>query len=191
MIGFRLAGVAVRLHFSFFAVLFLLIQLTGSDRALWGVFCCLIHELGHLTACAFCGARPQELHLEAGGMRIVPAPGLLSPVREALVLAAGPAANLLAAGLLLAGGAGRELPGQAAPAHLFLAGLNLLPLAPLDGGQLFSLLLEALLPPRPAARIAEGVHLLCFAALAACGLLLLRETGNFTLLLTLLCLAAG
>ena len=67
MICFCLAGVKVALHFGFFAVLFLIVELTGSDWALWGVFCCLVHELGHAAAYALCGARPRELHFEAGG----------------------------------------------------------------------------------------------------------------------------
>ena len=185
MICFCLAGVKVALHFGFFAVLFLIVELTESDWALWGVFCCLVHELGHAVAYALCGARPRELHFEAGGMRFVPPEGLLSAGREAFILAAGPLANLLAGGILCLGGGFRT-----AGAHFLLAGFNLLPLALLDGGQLFALLLEELLPPRPAERMARAVHLLCLAGMGVCGLLLLRETGNFTLLLTLFCLAA-
>jgi hypothetical protein len=58
------------IHFSFFAVLLLLTQLTRSDWGLWCVGACLLHEAGHILAYSAFGAFPKAIHLEAGGIRI-------------------------------------------------------------------------------------------------------------------------
>ena len=180
--SFTIKGIRIQITFSFLAVLLLMVEHCGSNDPLWCVVCCLIHEMGHIIAYLCCGTKPKELLLEAGGLRIVPPDALLSVKQEAFVLAGGIAANLRSAGVLLMTGA---IP--AAGMHLFLAAFNLLPLAPLDGGQLLALLLRNSGLPS-ADRIAEAVHLIFWLALVGGGLLLLHRTGNFTLLLTLLCM---
>ena len=182
MIIFSFGHFRVGLRFGFLAVLFFMTQISRSDWRLWCVFCCILHELGHLAAYALAGSPPRELWLEAGGMRIVPREGFLPPAREALVLLGGCFANFVSAAALFF----LRCP-RAAGFHLLLGIWNLLPLAPLDGGQLLRLALD-LLCPAAAPRIAAAVHWGCAALLAAAGLLLFRETGNFTLLLTLFCL---
>lgn len=76
------------IHFSFFAVLLLLTQLTRSDWGLWCVGACLLHEAGHILAYSAFGAFPKAIHLEAGGIRIVPPDRPLPPKAEELVLLA-------------------------------------------------------------------------------------------------------
>ena len=129
------------IRFSFLAVLFFMLEISRSDWGLWCVSCCILHELGHFTAFALVGSRPKELWLEAGGMRMVPAAGLLSPGKEAFVLCGGCLVNLLSAGLLFL----LSCP-RAAGFHLFLGSFNLFPLKSLDGGRLLALLLEQKAP---------------------------------------------
>ena len=170
------------IRFSFLAVLFFMLEISRSDWGLWCVSCCILHELGHFTAFALVGSRPKELWLEAGGMRIVPAAGLLSPGKEAFVLCGGCLVNFLSAGLLFL----LSCP-RAAGFHLFLGISNLFPLKSLDGGRLLALLLEQK-APSAGAIISSGAHWLCAALFGALGLWVLKMTGNFTLLLTLFCL---
>lgn len=177
-------GVKVSIAFSFCVVLLLVVELTGSDWALWCACCCVMHELGHLAAYAWCGAPPREIRLEAGGMRIVPSGAMLGFWQEILVLWGGALVNLATAGILIACG---MLPAAGIP--LFLAGFNLLPLAPLDGGQFITLLLEQRLPPSSAWMIAKTVHWLVWCILVTAGCMLIWRTGNFTLLLTMVCLS--
>ena len=168
------------IHFSFFAVLLLLTQLTRSDWGLWCVGACLLHEAGHILAYSAFGAFPKAIHLEAGGIRIVPPDRPLPPKAEELVLLAGPLFNLLCGGALLA----IRCP-YAAGFHLLVGAFNLLPLPALDGGQLLELLAEHRLSLRAADRLCFWVGLLTLMSLLSGGWLLFRRTGNFTLLLTL------
>lgn len=109
-----------------------------------------VHELGHLLALQCLGVEAAALVLTAGGGVIDCAP--LPPRALALTALAGPAANLLWAALLL-----RPAP-AASLLSLGMAGFNLLPVPPLDGG----VALRALAGPRVvmAAAVASAVGLL-------------------------------
>lgn len=170
------------IRFSFLAVLFFMLEISRSDWGLWCVFCCVLHELGHFAAFALVGSRPQELWLEAGGMRIVPAAGLLSPSREAFVLSGGCMVNFSSGGILLLLGCP-----EAAGFHLFLGLWNLIPLKALDGGQLLRLFLEKFIP-QAASFLCNLFHILFGVFLGCAGIWIFLHTGNFTLLLTLFCL---
>ena len=122
MIEFYCGKLRVVIKFSFFAVLLLMLELLKSDWGLWCAGAGLLHEVGHLLAYAAVGAVPREISFECGGIRIVPSGKLLSPGREAVVLAAGSSVNLIVGGLLM--GLGTR---YAAGFHLLLGCFNLLP----------------------------------------------------------------
>ena len=96
-------------------------------RFLAGIFlAALVHELGHIMAIRLTGGRILAVRLQAFGARIEAAP--MEPGRAAVCALAGPAAGAMT---MLAW---RRFP------ELGLAGLvqtvfNLLPVYPLDGGQ--------------------------------------------------------
>ena len=182
MIVVQIKSFRLGVRFSFLAVLFFMLEISRSDWGLWCVLCCILHELGHFTAFALVGSRPKELWLEAGGMRIVPAAGLLAPGKEAFVLCGGCLINFLSAGLLF----WLSCP-QAAGFHLFLGIFNLFAVKSLDGGRLLALFLEQK-APSAAAFLSNAAHGVCAALLGALGFWAFKETGNFTLLLTLFCL---
>ncbi|MCD8145124.1 MAG: M50 family metallopeptidase [Oscillospiraceae bacterium] len=133
----------------------------------------LVHELGHLGVALLCGGRMEYLRLSLSGgeLRLSGSP---NPAHAAMILAAGPLANLLQAGLcarlgwpLLAG------------AGLILGLLNLLPVLPLDGGQLMRLLLTGLLGVEDGTRLSGRLSLSCALALLAGGLwLMLEQSGT-------------
>lgn len=183
MIEFVLGKLRVVVRFSFFAVLLLSLELVKSDWGLWCIGAALLHEGGHLLGYAAAGARPREISFECGGIRIVPPEKLLTPGREAMVLAAGSAVNLLAGGLLMV----LEKP-YAAGFHLVLGIFNLLPLRALDGGQLLELLAEQIWGPGTAERLCAGVNLLVLLPLVWGGWYLFSQSGNFSLLLAVGCL---
>ncbi len=185
MLEFYFGKTRVILRFSFFAVLLLMAEFLKSDWGLWCAGACLLHETGHIFAYTSLGAAPREVCFTCGGIRIVPPKKPLSPIREALVLWAGSAVNLLAGGALWA-----LRCRYAAGFHLLLGAFNLLPLSALDGGQLLRLLTEQRLPLWSAAAFCQIVSLATLLPLLISGWLLFRKTGNFSLLLTLCYLTA-
>lgn len=118
-----------------------------------------LHEGGHLLALAGLRGQLQRVTLGFGDVQIRTAP--LPPGAEALCALAGPAANLLCAGLFL-----RILP-EFAGVSLALGAFNLLPIFPLDGGRLLRLALRS---TRAARTLELLVGLFCCAALLALGL---------------------
>jgi Zn-dependent protease len=152
----RVLGVPVRLDLSFIVGLAVVVALShqlwapdlagAAAVALSGLFavgffaCVLAHELAHALTARAVGVPTTEIRLFVfGGVaRIAGEPA--GPGDEVLVAMAGPLASVTLAGLL--GVAGWELAGPAGDllAWLFLgnlvvAGFNLLPGFPLDGGR--------------------------------------------------------
>lgn len=154
--------IPIRVH-PFFWILILLIgwlqTATFFGMAVWALIILvsvLIHEFGHaLTAIAF-GQKAQIDLIAFGGLTQRQGP-TLSLWKEFLITLNGPLAGI---GLFLLamlaknifGIANSGLPGQilmvVVEVNLFWTLLNLLPIQPLDGGRLFSILLEASLGVR-------------------------------------------
>ena len=116
-----------------------------------------LHELAHIAAICACRCRVEQLIFGAADVQILH--GVLSSAEEALCAAAGPAVNLLCAGIFL-----RSMP-EFALASLILGGFNLLPIRPLDGGRVLCALLQLHLPTERAESIA------CFIGYGCCGLI--------------------
>lgn len=136
-----------------------------------------LHEGGHLLALWALHGQLQRITLGFGDVQIRTAP--LPPNAEALCALAGPAVNLLCAGLFL-----RSLPAFAG-VSLALGAFNLLPVWPLDGGRLLRL---ALRQTRTARTWELLVGLLCCAALLGLGVWAAGrlQTGLWVLLPALL-----
>ena len=96
----------------------------------------LIHEVGHLLAILLLGCRLERLELRLSGFNLDYAEGKIGYGRDVIVALAGPAANLLAAGLLVLCNSVRttEALYLAIGVQVLLAGFNLLPALPMDGG---------------------------------------------------------
>ncbi|MBR6791295.1 MAG: hypothetical protein IKM31_10560 [Oscillospiraceae bacterium] len=143
MISFRFCGTLIRLHFSFFAVLCLYLQL-GEEP--WGSYCiwaALLHESGHLLAFAAQKTPPLELHFRLGGIRLIPPPDPLPFPGELLTLLGGSLMSFLCGILLHRSG----LPEAALP-HFFTGIFSLLPLPGLDGGEILALFWSRFLPDK-------------------------------------------
>ena len=167
------------------AILFYLDE--GLDLLGWGLLACGCHELGHLIAVRALGGRISRLRLTVVGAELSLDPELpLSYGRECLAALAGPLANLFLAELAMRG-------------RLFLlAGLslgqglfNLLPILPLDGGRCLYFLLTGLLDRALADRALRLTSAIAAGLLLGAGLVLSRQFGNLTLLITSLWLSAG
>jgi Zn-dependent protease len=173
---FQLAGIRVYLHFTWFIVA--AIEMTGYSRRyrapLWGVmeylalfFIVLLHEFGHAFACRQTGGRADRIVLwPLGGVAfVVPAP---RPGAYLWSIAAGPLVNvvlfpvftlvLMLAARLHWGIAHRDFYNFILALWAINTGLllfNLLPIYPLDGGQILRALLWFRLGPIRSLKIAS------------------------------------
>lgn len=172
------AGTAVRIHVTL--LLFLgwiglaAFQRSGAEEAARSVLfisaiflCIVLHEFGHiLTARQFGIVSPEVTLLPIGGvadMESMPQ----KPYQELLIAMAGPAVNVvIAAALILAGGAFNfddaahisdpsiSIFERIAATNLFLAGFNMVPAFPMDGGRVLRAALAMWLGQARATRVA-------------------------------------
>lgn len=120
------------------ALLGMLSLMLPREALLRTLTACLLHECAHLLAAAATGQKPRLLRVSAAGLRLeMQAPALCPAGAFAVIVCAGPAANLIAAGLLFLSG-----HPESAAAQLSAALFNLLPCQSTDGGSLLYTLLE-------------------------------------------------
>ncbi|MBZ5606794.1 MAG: site-2 protease family protein [Acidobacteriia bacterium] len=161
----RLMGVPVRVHFTFVLILiFLAVSGIGNNQSAGNnalfllalMASVVLHELGHAFATSRCGIKTLEVVMyPTGGVARLERPA--KPREEFWIAAAGPLVNLALAGLIVAvlyshnralDFAAFEQSGDAnladriALANLILAGFNLLPAFPMDGGRMLRAVLS-------------------------------------------------
>ena len=154
----------------------------GVGLLFWGLLACAAHELGHVAAALAFGGRTERLSLTLVGAELsfsYQAP--LTYGQDSLVALAGPAANLLLGGLFFA--LDRQLP---AVLSLGVGAFNLLPILPLDGGQILYGLLADKLDPDWADRLLTAAAGCLVGLLAGAGVIAAVHYANITLLLTAL-----
>jgi len=158
---FRLLGFDVRIQPGFVMFMLLIIVIIGDEFGLWlaasiAVFT-LIHELGHAVAARRAGAHAEiSLGFLAGYASYSPTRPI-SRARHAWISFAGPGIHIASSvAVLVAMGANPldrgTLDGSAAPAIWWagpaIGALNLIPILPLDGGNIVLQGLERMLPGR-------------------------------------------
>ena len=176
---FRVLGVPVRLHFTLLLLLVFVLFVGFGERqsvainvidAVAVVLSLFLHELGHGLVCRRRGIRILEAVIfPIGGVwQLERQP---QPREEFWLSVAGPALNLLTAGLLIGflAYSGAVLPlerlteltpfsliQRIAMMNLLLGGVNLLPAFPMDGGRILRSLLALRRPHHEATRIAAA-----------------------------------
>ncbi|MDR3344867.1 MAG: site-2 protease family protein [Oscillospiraceae bacterium] len=183
----RLKRCEVELHFLFAAAITLMLILDTGGTAALGVASCLAHECGHLLCLLLFGEQPRRITVGAFGMRIERTGAVrLSLKQECAAALAGPAVNLLLAGVL-ALFCRPEIPAfqKAALVNLGLALFNLLPIEALDGGHaLYYTLSATRLGEDRVRQICSRSSIIVLIPLICLGAALLVHSGyNFTLLI--------
>ncbi len=183
---FRLFGCEIYIGFLFAAAFSALLILDRSHMAVYTLAGIAVHELGHIFAMVALGQPPAAVTLKLGAIEIKkpPADTLVS---EAVILAAGAAANLAAA--LVISIIGRfffyhDKLLYIALAQIALAAVNLLPVRGLDGGSLFSIFLCAFFDKKAADIISTTFSVLIIAIILMIGTVLtINKTANPSILL--------
>ena len=144
----------------------------------------IVHELGHIVALRLYGLRIRRITADLRGLCIEYS-GLCSPLGHAVSALAGPAAGLgyaFAASYFARGGSNGVLA---------LSLFNLLPILPLDGGRIFSIIAAELLGGRRGDALTKGVSLTLATALLLAGTLLMwRGEGTALTIVSLWLLLA-
>jgi Zn-dependent protease/CBS domain-containing protein len=175
----KVAGVTVRMHLTFLLLVAWVAAsrwsaggpaaaLDGAAFVLLVFLCVLLHEFGHVFAARLYGIRTADVTLlPIGGLarmeRLPERPGA-----EILVALAGPAVNVVIAGVLLAGLGARfdledvagieaaqvSLTGRLAAVNVMLVAFNMIPAFPTDGGRVLRALLSLAVGRVRATRVA-------------------------------------
>jgi Zn-dependent protease len=187
---FRLLGIEVRVEPWFFLIIALL-GLAYEEPifiASWVAIAfvsVLLHEMGHAVAFRSFGLQPRILLHGFGGL--TSGEGHLTPWRSIAVSLAGPLAPLVLIGLpalwadangLVPDGDARVLFSQVVFINIAWSVLNLIPVLPLDGGNVTASAFDLVLPGR-GRKIAAGISLAVLAGLALLSLAIGYVFGLF------------
>ncbi len=179
-IEFRLFRIPIRIHLWFWLMALWLWTL-NSDQGWAGLLIwvavvfqgILMHELGHALVGRAFGRQPRIELIALGGLTWWEQHEPMSPARSLLVSAAGPAVGILIGSLDLVSMDVLRVPDPSLARYAFRSLifvnlgwglLNLLPVLPLDGGNIVASLLELAAPSR-------GRLLACYVSFAVIGLL--------------------
>lgn len=163
----------MRIHILFWAVIAISI-VTGYFQEIITLFVIVvIHELGHVAVARELGWQVSEIQLlPFGGVATVEEAVAAEPIDEIVVALAGPFMNIAMVFFsLLCWWTGiwtAEWTHYFAVSNFLIAGFNLLPIWPLDGGRIVQALLCYMLPYRKAALLSLGTS--CFFAALMLGL---------------------
>jgi Zn-dependent protease len=184
---FRLFGITVYLHWAWFIAIWYFVSLAkGYSSPIWSVLeglslfvIVLIHEFGHQLACRSVGGQTHDIVLwPLGGVAYVTPPQ--RPGAQLWSIAAGPLVNvilfpLLWAAWLVVGDIGWQATNHDAYNFIFMLFLinttlfvfNMLPIYPLDGGQILRSLLWFLVGRAKSLLIATIIGFIGVACLIA------------------------
>jgi stage IV sporulation protein FB len=157
----RLQGIRLRIHILFWAVIGISAA-TGYFLEILTLFVIVvIHELGHVAVARELGWQVSEIQLlPFGGVATIEEATAAEPIDEIVVALAGPFMNIVMIFLSLLFWWGEiwteEWTHFFIASNFWIAGFNLLPIWPLDGGRIVQALLCYLLPYRAAALLSLG-----------------------------------
>lgn len=176
MIDRLFGGIRVRIHLLFWAVIGLSVA-TGYFLEVITLFVIVfIHELGHVAVARELGWQVTQIQLlPFGGVAHMEDEAAADPLDEIVVALAGPFMNITMAFLSLvcwkAGIWSEAWTNYFVTSNFLVAGFNLLPIWPLDGGRILQAVLSCRLPYRTAALLSIGASILLAALLLGIGFL--------------------
>ena len=184
----NLGKTALKIDMSFAAAVTLTLILDESGVCACALFCCMVHEAGHIICLWIAGERPSSVVLSFYGVKLERGFSCVcGKTEEILIYAAGPAANALLSTAFFPFG---EKARAAAVISLFVGLFNMLPCRPLDGGNILFFALCRFTDEDRAEKICFWISAAVLVPMAAAGLALLLKSGNITLIAASCYLAA-
>lgn len=170
----RLLGIRLRIHLLFWLVIGLSIVAGYFLEILTLFVIVLIHELGHVAVARELGWHVTEVQLlPFGGVAAMEEAVAADPLDEIVVALAGPFMNIamIFLSLLLWWSSvwSADWTHFFVTSNLIIAGFNLLPIWPLDGGRIVQAVLSYAMPYRTAALISLGASSLLSALMLGLG----------------------
>ncbi len=178
----NLGKTALKINVSFAAVITLMLILDGSGTCAVALFCCVIHEVGHIICLVILGEKPESVELSFYGIKLERSRrSSLTAAEEMAVYAAGPVMNFVFSAFMLPL-ASVHTGMKTAAAISFCVGIfNLLPCRPLDGGNILSSFLAFITDEEKAEKICFFVSCFVIIPVAVTGVAMIFINGNFTL----------
>lgn len=187
----NLGGTILRINISFALAITLTLILDESGFCATALFCCIVHEAGHIICLIILGEHPKLIELSFYGIKLERENPLYQKgFWEIAVYASGPAANLLLSALLFITGSSEGIK-TAAVISLCVGAFNLIPCQPLDGGNILHFLLGRVMGDEKGEKICFFISCAVLAPMAALGLAVMLRSGNITLLTVSAYLAAA
>lgn len=179
----NLGRTALRINISFAAVVTLMLILDESGMCAVGLFCCIIHEAGHIICLLISGEKPASVELSFYGIKLErKEPSILTATEELAVYISGPAMNIILSAVLFPLSAGHEGIKTAAVISLCVGAFNLIPCRPLDGGNIVFQAISMFAEEETAEKISSAMSVVTLVPMTAAGLIMLFRSGNITLI---------
>lgn len=185
---FKIFSVPVKISFLFPAAITFLMVTSIKEAALISFVSAFFHEIGHLLAIKKLGGKIKNIEFGAFGGRItLSGENGLTLKGEAVAAFAGPAVNFIFSAVFLVcflftGNKSVILP---LAINLGMGFFNFLPISTLDGGRIFSALLNMRFSDRTCDIVLNTVSAIFLLIILFFGfLLIMRKGGNFSLLVT-------
>lgn len=166
-----------KIDVTFAAAVTLTLILDESGMGALALFCCIIHEVGHIVCLLLFGEKPKSVTLSFYGIKLERCGEYRGRMKETAVYASGPLFNFVFSLFMFL----LEMK-NAMLFSLFIGLFNLIPCRPLDGGNLLFLWLGGRMSEEKADKICFAVSCMVVAPLTASGMAVLLKTGNATLL---------
>lgn len=178
----NLGKTALKINVSFAAVITMMLILDGSGMCAVGLFCCVIHEVGHIICLVVLGEKPESVEFSFYGIKLERSRrSSLTAAEEMAVYAAGPVMNFVFSAFMLPFSSTHTGIKTAAAISFCVGIFNLLPCRPLDGGNILSSFLAYTTDEEKAEKICFYTSCFVIVPMAVSGVAMIFANGNFTL----------
>jgi len=177
------ASTDIRINISFAAIITLMLIIDESGICALALFCCVIHEAGHILCLWAMGEKPERIVFSFYGIKLERLPTAFhGRINEIIIFASGPFANLaLSLFLILVSAANGTLKTWSL-ISLITGLFNLIPIRPLDGGNILFSLLCRFMKTEKAEAVCDAVSIAVTIPLLFAGIVVAAKTRNYSLL---------